>query len=241
MIKVLSNTSFVSAKILAIQIRNLGEECFSTRRPERISNRDYVIRYGSTALHEGIDTLNSLEVIRTCSNKLNFSSMMREENIYSPVFNRGIPSQYPVIVRTTLNSFGGRGMTLVERESDFHYTNVYWTPYIETDFELRVHVLGGKIIRIFKKEDGNGYIRTANNGWHFSLKENNVYPKVNPVVQKICSIPMFSNCFMALDFGWDSNAREYVVFEANSAPGLNEHTANLYAEYILNQINSTYR
>jgi hypothetical protein len=241
MLKVLSNTSFISARILAEELRNLGEQCISTRRTERINRGDYVIRYGSTSLHEGIDTLNSLEVIRTCSNKLSFSNMMRENNIYTPVFSRGSPSHFPIIVRTTLNSFGGRGMILVNNAKDFHYENAYWTPYIATDFELRVHVLGGKIIRVFRKEGGENYIRTSSNGWHFSLRENETYPKVNSVVKKIFSTPMFSNCFMALDLGWDSSVKEYVVFEGNSAPGLNEHTANLYAEYILNKIKTIYR
>jgi glutathione synthase/RimK-type ligase-like ATP-grasp enzyme len=243
MIRILSNTSFVSARILAEELRTIGEKCFSTRRPERISSRDLVIRYGSTDLHEGIDTLNTLEVIRTCSNKLNFSQLMQEEKIYSPIFYKGVPkeSQYPVIVRTTLNSYGGKGMILVENSGDFHYSNVWWTPFIQTQFELRVHVLGGKIIRMFKKEDGESYIRTSNNGWHFSLKENKDYPKVSLVVQKICEIPRFANAFFALDLGWDSKKKQYLVFEANSAPGLNEHTANLYAQYILNKINTTYR
>lgn len=244
MLKILSNTSFVSARILAEELRNLGENCLSTRRPERIRTRDLVIRYGSTEIHEGTDTLNTLEVIRTCSNKLNFSNLMQEEDIYSPIFYRGTPreNQYPLIVRTTLNSYGGKGMILINNSNEFHYNNnVYWTPYIETQFELRVHVLGGRIIRIFKKEDGEGYIRTSGNGWHFSLKENGSYPKVNLVVQKICNIPRFANAFFALDLGWNPVNKQYLVFEANSAPGLNEHTANLYAEYILNKINTTYR
>jgi hypothetical protein len=52
---------------------------------------------------------------------------------------------------------------------------------------------------------------------------------------------MFANAFFALDLGWDNNKKEYLVFEANSAPGLNEHTADIYADFILNKINSTYR
>ena len=243
MIKVLSNTSFISARILTDELRKLGEICFSTRKPEKIKRHDYVIRYGSTELHEGINTLNSIETVRTCSNKLLFSNVMQENDIYTPIFYRRIPrsEEYPIIVRTTLNSYGGRGMNFISNERDFHYTNVYWTPYIETSFELRVHILGGRIIRIFRKEDGEGYIRTSNNGWHFSLRENERYPKINPVVEKIFYTPMFSTCFMALDLGWDPHRKEYVVFEGNSAPGLNEHTANLYAEYILDKINNTYR
>jgi glutathione synthase/RimK-type ligase-like ATP-grasp enzyme len=241
MIRILSNTSFVSGRLLAEEFRNLGENCYSTRNTGKIKRSDFVVRYGSTELHSGIDTLNTLEVIRTCSNKLNFSNLMQENDIYTPIFYRNTPTKYPVIVRTTLSSYGGKGMILVDNARDFHYTNVYWTPFIQTDFELRVHVLGGKIVRIFRKEDGEGYIRTSGNGWHFSLREDKKYPKVNLVVQKICNIPMFANAFFALDLGWDNNKKEYLVFEANSAPGLNEHTADIYADFILNKINSTYR
>jgi len=243
MVKILSNTSFISAKLLAEEIKILGEQCFSTRRIERINRGDFVIRYGSTEIHSGIDTLNSLEVIRTCSNKRNFSEVMQENGIFSPIFYRRTPrpEEYPIIVRTTLTSFGGRGMILVENSNDFRYPDAYWTPYIETTFELRVHILGSNIIRVFRKEDGEGYIRTSNNGWHFSLRELENYPKIIPLIKKICGIPMFSDCFFALDLGWDPKTKQYIVFEGNSAPGLNEHTANLYAEYILNKINTTYR
>lgn len=241
MIKILSNTSFISARMLAEEFRTLGENCLSIRNPNKIKHGDLVVRYGSTAIHEGINTINTNEVIRTCSNKLIFSEVMQENGLYTPIFYRNIPTEFPVIVRTTLTSFGGRGMILVERKEDYQYRNVYWTPYISTDFELRIHILGGEIVRIFRKDGGEGYIRTSGNGWHFSLRSFETYPKIIPLVERICSIPMFSNSFYALDLGWDSRRKEYIIFEANSAPGLNEHTADIYARYILNKINSIYR
>ena len=241
MLKILSNVSYISARILANELKKLGEECLSVRNPIRIDKDDFVIRYGSTAIHSGTNTLNSIEMIRVCSNKLVFSKVMQENDIYSPVFYTGFPEKYPIIVRTTLNSFGGKGMIFVGNKDTFNYPDAYWTPYIETDFELRVHVLGGEIVKIFRKEGGDSYIRTLNYGWHFSLKDIKLYPKVISVVKKIFSIPMFATSFMALDLGWDSKRKEYVVFEGNSAPGLNEYTATLYAKYILDKINSTYR
>lgn len=241
MLTVLSNSSSHSGRMLAREIRNRGHECYSVRDPEKIKRWTFVIRYGSTALHSGIDTINTLEVIRTCSNKLLFSQLMKDNEIYSPEFYKGVPKQYPVITRSTLSSFGGRGMELVRSEKEFINDGTYWTPFIETAFELRVHVLGSKISRIFRKEGGESFIRTSSNGWHFALKDPQYYPKLFPLVEKICGIPMFANAFIALDIGWDAKRREYLVYEGNSAPGLNEHTAGVYAEYILDRLNKVYR
>jgi hypothetical protein len=42
--------------------------------------------------------------------------------------------------------------------------------------------------------------------------------------------------YYAADIGWDSNRKEYFIFEFNSAPGLNENTAKVYAEFLAERI-----
>ena len=43
-----------------------------------------------------------------------------------------------------------------------------------------------------------------------------------------------TDAFYSLDVGWDSVKKEYFVIEANSCSGLNSHTVEVYADYLMN-------
>lgn len=246
MIKILANPfSFPSAKILRDGIvERTGAKIIVTSHPERIHNGDIVIRYGNSlpcnsfAIETGI---NTREFISTVSNKLRFSNLMQSAGIYSPVFSKEQPEEFPVMIRESLTSSGGKGIHIASSMEEFSgiFNNYfYWTKFIMLDFELRVHVVNGNIVRIFKKEENfDQEFPIRNNAvCHFALKDNETYPKLKPIISKISEIELFKRQVFGLDIAWDKKKQEYFVIEINSAPGLNEHTCEFYADYISSKL-----
>lgn len=242
-----------SVRILRDQLEYLsGKRFIISTNPDRL-RKPPEIRYGTTVGSFGNDEygINSPEVIALVANKKAFSDLLLEHGIYTPSFTRlnsGVPN-YPFLIRDTLSSSGGRGIHVIANEDDYSIwlngnrgNNPWVTPFVRTKFEIRVHTYGGTILRIFKKvsEDESGRdfpIRNMHQGWMFSLVDGDKYPKVEETITSIHNImPTGGDKIIAYDLGWDNISKRYFVFEANSAPGLNSHTADLYARCILDDL-----
>ena len=213
-----------------------------TSNPAKVFNPSF-IRYGNAdPVRINDSQLNSADFIRMVSNKYLFSKLMEQHSIYSPIYHTDTPqnSDFTVFIRKTLQSYGGRGIVVCQTREKFNANwqqGYYWTPYIENEFELRVHVLGGEIKKIFKKEiasEGEFPIRTSLQGYHFAYKELSKYPKVVEFVNTLT--PVLSGKFYTLDVAWDAEKKKYFAFEANSASGLNAQTAAVYAEYLADKV-----
>jgi len=253
-IKILTNGSFISAKILADAISaKMERRIYPTSNLSKIHPRDKIIRYGSTEniLNTAIDlNLNPIEFIGLCIHKEVLADLLINNNIMSVSFYKDTvekPETYPVLIRTTLNASKGKGINVIYNEEEFNKTwktNYFWTDFIKTQFELRVHVLGGEIARIFKKvpisdyENENEFpIRNLHNGYHFAIRNEDYYEKVFDLVSKLNEIPKIGkDCFYAMDIGWSKENKNYVVFELNTAPGLNENTAEVYSNFLIDKL-----
>jgi len=243
MIKILSQRfSFPSARLLGNSLQTLvGQQVIVTSYPFRI--KDKFIRYGNSESVNIKDTeFNPAQFIHLCSSKLAFSRLMESNDIYSPIYYNDPQKieRYPIVIRETLTSYGGRGIRIVHSLDELNWRPAfYWTPYISLCFELRVHILGGKIVKIFKKELENKMefpIRN-NSSCHFSLKTPQCYPKLLESVNELLKIPEINQGrFFSLDVGWNKESKEYFFIEANSASGLNENTAEIYARYLVENI-----
>lgn len=206
------------------------------------------IRYGNSdpiLISINKTKYNSPNFIRMASYKKAFSILMNENNIYSPVYRKGDLSEdcvFPILIRTQLSLSGGKGIYLIENVDKFNEiwkSEYWWTPFIKTSFELRVHILGDNIVRIFKKIPNNDvesqqYPIRNNSCCHFSLRNINNYPKLDKLVEKLNEI--LDGKFYSLDVGWDSKKGEYFLYEINSASGLNENTADIYAKYLIKEM-----
>lgn len=247
-----SSYSFPSAKLIRNCLIERGVELKLTAHEERM--RKYpLVRYGNSNIilwEKGEETkLNSPKIIRLTSNKKRFSDILLDVGIDAPKFellvDEKLPDDFPVVVRETLTSCGGRGIHIIEKQGELESLlnkGFYWTPYIFMDFELRVHILGGTIVKVFKKirEDGleeERYpIRNNERGYHFSSRKVENCPKLVDVITQINDALPEKTYFMALDVGWNPDSKKYFILEGNSAPGLNENTACLYADYIYKTI-----
>ncbi|KKM82529.1 hypothetical protein LCGC14_1318620 [marine sediment metagenome] len=168
---------------------------------------------------------------------------MEENSIYSPIYHSNDkPDKFPVVLRTSLSLSGGRGISVVKNIDEFNerFTR-WWTPYISTRFELRVHILGEYIVKIFKKElndeNDSSTIIMNNENCHYCLRRIGAYPKLDNIISSLHSLDEFNGKFYSLDIGWDSKKKIYFIFEANSASGLNDNSSKLYAEYLVREMN----
>ncbi len=250
--KILTHRScIVSAKLLRDHLSALiGRAIRVTTNPARINGQ--FIRYGSAAPVAVPDTqFNSQAFVQLASNKSAFSALLKDHGIPTPIFYRTTQptaAQYPVLIRKTLNSSGGRGIVVCPNAATFaaNWAPAYvWTPFIKTQFELRVHVLGGEVVKVFKKrfvgvggaEEATELaepalpIRNLDKGYHYSARELDTYPKVHELVDKLHP-HIGTPAFYTLDIGWDHAKKHYFVFEANSGSGLNTQTVELYADYL---------
>lgn len=164
---------------------------------------------------------------------------MEKNGIYSPVYNKSLGELvFPLLIRETLTSFGCRGIHVIKNEEEFNevWRNSYfWTKYVTLNFELRVHILGGKLSKIFKKElnEPQEYPIRNNSLCHFSLRNLEKYPKLDSFIGNLTNIEEVSKGkFYSIDIGWDSENKKYFVIEFNTGSGLNENTAEEYAKYI---------
>jgi hypothetical protein len=234
-------SSFPSARVLRDAIEKLtGKHYLITNKPGIATNA--IARYGGNITVPGIETpYNSINLIGHLSNKLHFAGICIELGLNAPDFHTGgEPTEYPVLVRETLTGFGGAGIHVCNTQSQFRQTmrrGWFWVPFYHMDSEYRVHVANGQILRIFEKvptsDLGPTPIRN-NESCHFSLLAK---PRCGETMRKavatLCADPRFSQGFFALDMGWDAKNKKLIIIEGNSAPGLNENTAEMYARAIL--------
>jgi len=206
------------------------------------------IRYGNTSYVNRKDTeYNTPEVINMCADKGLFSEVMSSNGIHTPIFysmeDTPLCREW-IVVRTTLCSYGGRGIHIAKSLAGFKklrskYPDAVWTPFIKTEFELRVHVLGGKVKKIFRKVFdgcGNEADYPIRNQQHYSYYQEdlNDYKSVQKTVNQIQK--ELKGQAYSLDMGWDAATNQYFVFEANSGSGLNSHTAGMYADFFIKSL-----
>lgn len=241
-----SHFSLPSSVLLKHELEeSLGEKIKVTTHPEKVKN--LIIRYGCSAGSFNPEAnLNSSDFIRILVDKKRFSDLLLEHQIYTPNFSKNLEEikDFPIVIRETLHSSKGRGIHIVETRENFDKiwnNRFYWTNYIQMKYELRVHILGGKIVKVFKKcwhnenkEEEKYPIRT-NENYSFVLQNMEKYKKLPKLVEKLSEI--FGNdCFYSLDLGWDDHKKDYFILEANSAPGLNSLTCKLYAEFFIERL-----
>jgi hypothetical protein len=239
-----SRVSILSARLLASAYTEIyNKKCKVTKYIEKINIKEPYIRYGSLSVKMNTEdgNYNSVGFVHTCCDKLYFASLMEVNNIPSPKFNKEKPTKYPILIRTTLTGHGGIGIHKVFNEEEYQrFKGHYWTPLLNVKKEYRAHILGGKISRLFRKvlqdqsvEEGDYPIRNSHEGYHFRLLDHASTPKLVSFCNSIAEKVMGK--FYALDIGLLEDG-SLMVFEANSAPGLNNNTVKDYITFIVDDM-----
>lgn len=200
------------------------------------------LRYGNSDVSENIVTdtnFNSPEVIKLLSDKLLFSRLMQENGINSPIYySSGTPENFPVVIRKGLCLSKGRGIFFAKNMDEFEKIfkgGNYWTPFLDMEYELRVHCVGESVIKILKKicrtDEPEFPIRTSDT-YHFK-KIDGGFSKLINLCESVSKI--IGSGFVALDVG-KIKGGSYTIIEGNSAPGLNLATAATLAKNLAERL-----
>lgn len=241
--KILTYKSSVeSATLLAKTIERFsGVKIPVTQIPNNIKGP--FIRYGCSSCVDVKDSEhNSASFIRLVANKDNFSHLVGKHGFYTPDFKNNVRGvTFPCLIRKTLDSYDGRGIIICKSRKDFEDNwgyGSFWTPFVRTTHELRAHVLGGEVVRIFAKvKEGREEefpIRNLRLGYRYFLRDKEDFPGVQKLVNQLQ--PLINGSFYTLDLGWDAAKKKYFIFEANSGSGLGQRTAEYYADYLIKQL-----
>jgi len=207
----------------------------------RLRDRDLIINWGGADCpFRGRNVANQPDAITDASNKLKCFQLMKQADVSVPDFwtNReDIPNDaFPIVCRTTLTGHSGAGIVMAENRADLVRAPLY-TRYVKKKHEYRVHVLRTRegntsIITVQRKAKRNGVngdfkIRNLANGFVYVLSEFTPQPVLDEAVKALLSTAL---AFGAVDVIWNEHQQKAYVLEINTAPGLEERTAEAYAE-----------
>lgn len=248
-----------SARSLADGIsRKVGEQILVKTQTDRDRYNQCIIRFGNSSptfdrVGANHTEYNNPQHIALAGNKFRLSNFLSEndgEEEKLPnltLYNRNIiqNDEFPVVVRTVLNGNGGNGIIVCKTPEEFsRYRNSVWSHWYNFQFELGVHILGGNIVKVFKKvrqenlEEEEFPIRNTQRGYSFKLKNNwrEVYKGLQEFVSKLYGVLPIQ--FARLDVGYDKSTGGYRLIEINSAPNLSENvnTLNLYVDFLVEKL-----
>lgn len=235
-----------SAKLLA---RGLGYKRIYTQGSRFIQRRgDVVINWGASSTDNVsiIPSLNKFSTIRTAANKLESLKAFTNFAVRCPMWTRDIryanswirEEGCKVYCRTTLTGKGGDGIIIASTVDELVDAPLY-TKGVKAGYEYRVHVFNGEVIDYVKKgrkrlEEGeerpSHLIRNYTKGWIF-IREDIELPEM--VKQEaIKAVKALGLDFGAVDIAQVRDSEDVVVYEVNTAPGLQGTTLEKYIEAI---------
>jgi glutathione synthase/RimK-type ligase-like ATP-grasp enzyme len=207
----------------------------------RFREGDLIINWGaSDCPFKGRSVANQPDAIDPASNKLKCFNLMKEGGVSVPRFwtrKEDIPEDaFPIMCRTKLQAHSGEGIVVAERRDQLVAAPLY-TQYVKKKHEFRVHALrkpgaGTSIITVQRKakkngvEDANFMVRNLANGFVYVLDAVTPDCVVNEAKKALESTGL---AFGAVDVIYNEHQNKAYVLEINTAPGLEERTAEAYA------------
>jgi glutathione synthase/RimK-type ligase-like ATP-grasp enzyme len=214
-----------------------------------------LIRWGTTQDGEydhvfGM-TLNTSHAISLNTNKLKTLEIFKNNNVLCPAFfkNKQDITCFPVLGRDN-HHHGGKDVVIINGSNlspiwkNNNINNIpnknFYTQFIKSSKEYRVHVFNGNIIRTTQKVfrgttregkivDKPGIIRNDTYGWGH---KNVQYIETAAQQVSINAVKSLGLNFGAVDLIYGTDNRYYVL-EVNTAPHLNDVGLDIYLEQIL--------
>jgi glutathione synthase/RimK-type ligase-like ATP-grasp enzyme len=230
--------SYTSARMLA---SNLGLKVTSTPDVIKNNNGRLLLRYGNSlpVYNDEENIHNSINSIKTVADSVSFSKFCTDNNIKTAVYTRADLINiedlvFPVLLRNKYHS-RGRDIIYVKDINQLKEQNLFQrfiVPFIQTDSEIGIHVVNGQVVKIFKKvplDNAHPFIRNLDNNYHFKIIDNidDNFKLIQDIVLHIFNL--LGLTFGRADVGYTRGKNDYVIWEINSAPGLNNKTASIYA------------
>lgn len=205
---------------------------------------EFLVRWGTSydpAIDDSFqDVINSAESIALATNKLESLRVMSESEINVPMWNED-PEElveqcgYPILGRK-LRHARGSDIQLCLQKRDFRRRRDFYTSYIPTNREFRVHVVGGEAVRIQAKyldhpEMKKAWIRNYESGYRFRNPRLRLRPE--RLQAAIRAVSVIGLDFGAVDLIIGDDNLTYIL-EVNTAPSCSPLTGAAYANGIAN-------
>lgn len=196
----------------------------------------------------GTDILNKWNTIGLAQNKLTALQILERNGVPVPKFTSSreeakaffTQARSVVFCRTLLRAHGGRGIVVARSPEELVYAPLY-TKFFPKEAEYRVHVFKGEVIDVAQKRRVNEarrslnpnrslLIRNLENGWIYARDGVVISDAIKEICIKSCNLLQLD--FGAVDIAVNADGA-CVVFEVNTAPGLERTTLRSYANAIL--------
>ena len=222
------------ARHLVLTLRGLGVEAILARNPEdltKLINRDRVVVWG--------EPLHGTLKVPTLNAKAPLGSKVRElkaflaAKIPHPEFQERPPANLKGWHSRAFHHQAGKDLLGKVPGGD------YFTRHVDTVHEFRVHVFQGHGFRVgVKRPDPerkvHPFVRTHRAGWYLSYRLADLDaagPRGRAIHAAVKAVKAVGYDFGAVDVGITVKGNP-VVFEVNSAPGLEGGTIERYARLI---------
>lgn len=220
--------------MLQLEHGNFPSHRFST---EQTPNT--LIRWGSR-VEEWVDDVyekvaNPCSAIKLCSDKIVSSEAMDIAGVNVPEYSDdpyALIEQfgYPLLGRKRQHA-RGTDIKLILQERDLRKRCDYYTRYIPTKREFRIHVVGDKVIRIQGKyldypEQAVSYMRNYATGYRFRKPRLRLKP--DRLTMAVSAVKSLGLDFGAVDLLIGDDGLGYVL-EVNTAPSCSPITMGAYA------------
>jgi glutathione synthase/RimK-type ligase-like ATP-grasp enzyme len=208
----------------------------------RYREGDLIINWGGRDCpFKGKGVANQPDAIEPAANKLTCFNMMQEAGVSIPRFwtdKNDIPDDvFPIMCRTKLQAHSGEGIVVAERRDQLVVAPLY-TQYIKKKHEYRIHALrmpgkGTSIIVAQRKakkndrDDANFMVRNLDNGFVYVLDD---APPECVRSEAVKALESTELAFGAVDVIYNEHQQKAYVLEINTAPGLEQRTAEAYAK-----------
>lgn len=218
-----SGPSHVTGKKIA---HYLGIDNYGKNDPgDRV---DQLLRWGSSKRVDYIpndQTVNLRRAISTATDKLETLENLERAGVPVPDYStRHGDLSYPMLARDS-SGMQGRDIVPIVQRQDLEAQNVsaeFFTEYVPTKLEYRVHVVDGEIVKTSQKvleneEDYDPFVRNYETGYRFKNPRTR-HPGIQQAVAAVNSLDLD---FGAVDMVIGEDDRPYVL-EINTAPHLEE-------------------
>ena len=242
------------AKLLAGELGKLvGRKVFRVKPGYKMRPRDTIINWGYGAeiplnqpwpqipVRQLPRLINDPLKVNTCRNKLTFfTAMSGKVNIPEWTVDKEVAKQWAadgktkIYCRQSLNGQGGAGIVVAEKAEDVVNAPLY-TKRVKNSREYRVHIFKDRAIQVLEKRhpkegEYNEVIRNEAGGWRFFHPL--VFVPQCVIDEAIKAVAVAGIDFGGVDVVYSKKQDKAFVLEVNTAPGLGNETASLYAKAI---------
>ncbi len=202
----------------------------------------FLIRWGNSLQPELDDqfdrVINSAESIMNATNKLRSLEMLSEAELNVPAWSED-PDElieeygYPILGRK-LRHARGSDIQLILQKRDMRRERDFYTVYIPTNREYRVHVVGDRAVRVQAKyldfpDQKKAWIRNYESGYRFRNPRLRMHAR--RLQAAISAVSALGLDFGAVDLIVGDDNETYIL-EVNTAPSCSPLTGAAYANGI---------